>query len=97
MAEKVGEVIKLFSIFVRCISDEHKNTIITCLKQNTDYNNLNLQLGGLYCDAMYYMDLVSDCFAIDVAEARKELIDLLQRDKRFSSVDPEIFTRFDQS
>lgn len=64
---------------------------------NTDYNNLNLQLGGLYCDAMYYMDLVSDCFAIDVAEARKELIDLLQRDKRFSSVDPEIFTRFDQS
>ena len=64
---------------------------------NTDYNNLQLQLGGLYCDAMYYMDLVSDCFGIDVADARKELIDLLQRDKRFSSVDPEIFTRFDQS
>jgi len=60
---------------------------------NTDYNNCQLQLGGLYCDAVYYIDLLGDVFGLESNSARKELYSILSKDKRFDFVDIEIFNR----
>jgi len=60
---------------------------------NTDYNHLKQQLGRLYCDCWYHIDILEDCFGLDCSDAREEFRQLLQRDTRFETVDTVFFER----